>query len=99
MEEKQEENGDAFDREAYLRNVEEFEDVEIVVPGRTVSKVNRKHVNMIILFSRTFLSCNFYFQNNYNLCKIKGTRRKIISPLRATMGEGLFASPIGLDCR
>ncbi len=53
MEEKPEENGDAFDREAYLRNVEEFEDVEIVVPGRTVSKVNRKHVNMIILFSST----------------------------------------------
>ena len=55
MEEKPEENGDAFDREAYLRNVEEFEDVEIVVPGRTVSKVNRKHVNMIILFSRIFV--------------------------------------------
>ena len=47
MEEKQEENGDAFDREAYLKNVEQFEDVEIVVPGRTVSKVNRKHVSRI----------------------------------------------------
>ena len=45
LEEKPEENGDAFDREAYLRNVEEFEDVEIVVPGRTVSKINRKHVS------------------------------------------------------
>ena len=47
MEEKQEENGNAFDREAYLKNVEEFEDVEIVVPGRTVSKVNRKRVSMV----------------------------------------------------
>jgi len=40
LEEKQEEN---FDREAYLKNDEQFEDIEIVVPGRTVSKVNRKH--------------------------------------------------------
>ena len=45
MEEKPEENGEMFDREAYLRNVEEFEDVEVVVPGRTVSKINRKHVS------------------------------------------------------
>ena len=42
MEEKQEENGDAFDREAYLRNEEQFQDVEIVVPGRTVSNINQK---------------------------------------------------------
>ena len=53
MEEKPDENhernpisGEIFDREAYLKNVEEFEDVEIVVPGRTVSKVNRKHVSI-----------------------------------------------------
>ena len=45
MEEKQEEN---FDREAYLKNDEQFEDIEIVVPGRTVSKVNRKHVSSIV---------------------------------------------------
>ena len=45
LEEKQEENGDAFDREAYLRNEEQFQDVEIVVPGRTVSNINRKHVS------------------------------------------------------
>ena len=44
LEEKQEENGDAFDREAYLKNEEQFQDVEIVVPGRTVSNINRKHV-------------------------------------------------------
>ena len=45
MEEKQEEN---FDREAYLKNDEQFEDIEIVVPGRTVSKVNRKHVSSTV---------------------------------------------------
>ena len=48
MEEKSDENqqnGDIFDRDAYLKNVEEFEDVEIAVTGRTVSKVNRKYVS------------------------------------------------------
>jgi len=43
LEEKQDENGDAFDREVYLKNEEQFQDVEIVVPGRTVSNINRKH--------------------------------------------------------
>lgn len=50
MEEKPDENlgrnpnsGEIFDRESYLKNTEEFEDVEIVVPGRTVSNINRKH--------------------------------------------------------
>ena len=48
MEEKSDENqqnGDIFDRDAYLKNVEEFEDVEIAVTGRAVSKVNRKYVS------------------------------------------------------
>ena len=48
MEEKSDENqqnGDVFDRDAYLKNVEEFEDVEIAVTGRAVSKVNRKYVS------------------------------------------------------
>ena len=48
MEEKPDENlqnGELFDREAYLKTVEEFDDVEIVVPGRSqTSRVNRKHV-------------------------------------------------------
>ena len=48
MEEKSDENqqnGDIFDRDAYLKNVEEFEDVEIAVTGRAISKVNRKYVS------------------------------------------------------
>ena len=49
LEEKQDENGDAFDREAYLKNEEQFQDVEIVVPGRTVSNINRKHVRPVNL--------------------------------------------------
>ena len=64
LEEKPEENGDAFDREAYLRNVEEFEDVEIVVPGRTVSKINRKHVSKNFarhMFKTNINSCDSYF--------------------------------------
>jgi len=31
-----------FDREEYLKTVEEFDDVEVVVPGRPSAKVNRK---------------------------------------------------------
>ena len=50
LEEKPKDNNNAngevaFDREAYLKNVEEFEDVEVIVPGagRTASaKINRK---------------------------------------------------------
>ena len=35
-------NGAIFDREAYLRDVEEFEDVEIVVAGRNSVQVGRR---------------------------------------------------------
>jgi len=35
-------NGAVFDREAYLRNVEEFEDVEVVVAGRNSVSVGKK---------------------------------------------------------
>ena len=43
LDEKPEENGQQlFDREAYLKQVEQFEDVEVVVPGRSSAKINRK---------------------------------------------------------
>lgn len=45
--EKQDEstaNGAIFDREAYLREVENFEDVEVVVAGRNSVKIDRKSV-------------------------------------------------------
>ena len=41
-------NGSAgFDREAYLRDVEGFEDVEVVVSGRAGVKVDKKGVKNI----------------------------------------------------
>ena len=41
--EEQQANGEVFDREAYLRDVEHFEDVEVVVSGRNaVSRIDRK---------------------------------------------------------
>ena len=43
MSEKPEESN-GFDREAYLREVENFEDVEVVVAGRNSVKLDRKEV-------------------------------------------------------
>ncbi len=42
-------NGSAsgFDREAYLREVEQFEDVEVVVAGRNSVRLDRKHVSRL----------------------------------------------------
>ena len=41
-------NGEIFDREAYLKNVEEFEDVEVVVSGRsTAASINKLHVSFM----------------------------------------------------
>ena len=39
-------NGEIFDREAYLRDVEQFEDVEVVVAGRNSVKIDRKAVSL-----------------------------------------------------
>ena len=52
MDAKPEENG-GFDREAYLRETEEFEDVEVVVAGRTLAttaREDRKHERAEKLF-------------------------------------------------
>ena len=38
------EGQNGFDREKYLKEVEEFEDVEVVVSGRNSVKIDRKHV-------------------------------------------------------
>ncbi len=43
-------NGEVFDQEAYLRNVEQFEDVEVVISGRNNVRVDRKQVNNKILY-------------------------------------------------
>lgn len=44
-------NQNGFDRDTYLRTVEEFEDVEVVVPGRgSVSKISRRHERAEKLF-------------------------------------------------
>jgi hypothetical protein len=37
-------NGEVFDPDAYLRNVEQFEDVEVVIQGRNSVRVDRKQV-------------------------------------------------------
>ena len=39
-------NGEVFDREAYLRDIENFEDIEVVVAGRNSVKIDRKHVSV-----------------------------------------------------
>ena len=38
------ENADSFDREAYLRDVEQFEEIEVVVPGQTPQRNNGNRV-------------------------------------------------------
>ena len=43
-------NGEVFDQEAYLRNVEQFEDVEVVISGRNNVRVDRKQVKNKIMF-------------------------------------------------
>jgi hypothetical protein len=48
--ERPEENGNGgFDREGYLRDVEGFEEVEVVVQGRSAVKLDRKSVCFILL--------------------------------------------------
>lgn len=47
--EKPEENG-GFDRDSYLRDVEQFDDVEVVVAGRTAARVDRTHERAEKLF-------------------------------------------------
>jgi hypothetical protein len=37
-------NGEIFNREAYLRDVENFEDVEVVVSGRNSVRTDRRRV-------------------------------------------------------
>jgi hypothetical protein len=37
-------NGEVFDPEAYLRNVEQFDDVEVVIQGRNSVRIDRKQV-------------------------------------------------------
>ena len=49
MTEKPEENG-GFDRDTYLRDVEQFDDVEVVVAGRTTARVDRTHERAEKLF-------------------------------------------------
>ncbi len=39
-------NGAIFDRDSYLREVERFEDVEVVVAGRNNVKLDRKQVRL-----------------------------------------------------
>jgi hypothetical protein len=39
-------NGEVFDPDAYLRNVEQFEDVEVVIQGRNSVRVDRKQVGL-----------------------------------------------------
>jgi len=37
-------NGEVFDPDAYLRNVEQFDDVEVVIQGRNSVRVDKKQV-------------------------------------------------------
>ena len=39
-------NGEVFDPDAYLRNVEQFDDVEVVIQGRNSVRVDRKQVRI-----------------------------------------------------
>jgi hypothetical protein len=51
-------NGEVFDPEAYLRNVEQFEDVEVVISGRNSVRIDRKQVKTrVINHVVCFIAC------------------------------------------
>lgn len=83
-----EQNGDAtFDREAYLREVENFDDVEVVVSGRAGVKIDRKQASQTHSLSTSHIN-HFSFT---------GACREAFPSLHPAMGQGLPPSKARLD--
>ena len=82
-------NGEVlFDREAYLRD-EGFEDVEVVVSGRSAVRVDRKSVKF---------QSNSNFPGNDKIQNL-GASGKAVLALPAKVGQGLPETQVGLDGR
>lgn len=85
-------NGEIFDREAYLRDVEGFEDVEVVVSGRNAVKVDRKSVRGRANNVSSQVKSIFLFEHDD-----PGKSRKAVLALHPALGQGLPQTTTRLD--